>query len=97
MLTPQLRLARTLYREWQQLEEPGRSRVAPIAREVKELALELRGRLDRGAAEHELGEANEALAILIVKAVAGTRDEAAIRMHIEREFTRATLDSAQAA
>ena len=97
MLTPQLRLARTLYREWQLLEEPARARIAPIAREVKDLALELRGRFDRGAAEGELAEANEALAIVIVEAVAGTRDEAEIRRHIESEFTRAALDSAQAA
>ena len=97
MLTPQLRLARTLYREWQLLEDPARSRIAPIAREVKDLAFELRGRIDRRAAEAELGEANEALAIVIVEAVAGAPDEAEVRRHIEREFTRAALDSAQAA
>lgn len=97
MLTPQLRLARTLYREWQLLDEPARSRIAPIAREVKDLALELRGRFDRGAAEGELAEANEALAIVIVEAVAGARDEAEVRRHIQDEFTRAALDSARAA
>lgn len=97
MLSPQMKLARTLYREWQLLGEPARSRTAPIAREVKDLALELRGRFDRGAAEAELAEANEALAIVLVDAVAGTREEAAIRAHVESEFTRAALDSAQAA
>ena len=97
MLTPQLRLARTLYREWQLLDEPARARIAPIAREVKDLALELRGHIDRAAAEAELGEANEALAIVIVEAAAGTAEEADIRRHVEREFTRAALDSAQAA
>jgi len=97
MLPPQLRLARTLYREWQLLDEPGRSRIAPIAREVKDLALELRGHFDRRGAEAELAAANEALAIVIVEAATGTPDEAEIRRHIQREFTRATLDSAQAA
>ena len=97
MLTPQLRLARTLYREWQLLDDPDRARIAPIAREVKDLALELRGRLDRRGAEAELAEANEALAIVLVEAVAGTRDEAEVRRHIEAEFTRAALAGAQAA
>ena len=97
MLTPQLKLARTLYREWQLLEEPGRSRVAPTAREVKGLALELRGRFDRDAAEHELAQANEALAVVLLEAVAGTREEAEIRRHVQDEFRRAWFAAAQAA
>ena len=97
MLTPQMKLARTLYREWQLLDEPKRARLAPIAREVKDVALELRGRFDRGAAEAELAQANEALAIVLIEAIAGEPDEAAVRKHIEAEFTRASLAAAQAA
>ena len=97
MLTPQMKLARTLYREWQMLDEPQRGRTGPIAREVKDLALELRGRFDRGVAEAELAQANEALAIVLIEAVAGEPDEAAVRSHIEAEFTRAAFGSAQAA
>lgn len=43
------------------LSERDRGRIAPFAREVKELALDLRGHVDSGAAERELAQANDAL------------------------------------
>ena len=58
---PELRRARALYFEWRLLPESERAGVAPIAREVKELALDLRGREDYGAALRELTAANDAL------------------------------------
>ena len=58
---PELRRARALYHEWRLLPERERARLAPFAREVKDLALDLRGHVDRGSAERELAEANDAL------------------------------------
>ena len=58
---PELRRARALYYEWRCLPERERGRVAPFAREVKELALDLRGHADSSAAERELAGANDAL------------------------------------
>jgi len=58
---PELRRARALYHEWRLLPQRELARLAPFAREVKELALDLRGHADATGAEHELAEANEAL------------------------------------
>jgi hypothetical protein len=69
MLSPQMRVARALYYEWRLLPERERGRLAPLAREVKELALDLRGAIDRGTAEAELGMANAALAAALSHAV----------------------------
>jgi hypothetical protein len=64
---PELRRARALYYEWRCLGERDRGRVAPFAREVKELALDLRGHAsaDAGEAERELAQANDALAAIL--------------------------------
>ena len=66
MRSPQLRLARSLYHEWRLLPDPERERLAPLAREVKDLALDLRGVLDFEKAEAELAFATEALARMLV-------------------------------
>ena len=66
MLSPQMRRARRLYHEWRLLPDPERGRLAPLAREVKECALDLRGALDLDAAERELGGANDVLAAGLV-------------------------------
>lgn len=58
---PELRLARALYHEWRLLPQREMARLAPFAREVKELALDLRGHCDSSAAELELAQANDAL------------------------------------
>jgi hypothetical protein len=62
---PELRRARTLYYEWRCLPERERARVAPFAREVKELALDLRGHVNATEAELELKLANEALTAIL--------------------------------
>ena len=43
---PELRRARTLYHEWRLLPQRELARLAPFAREVKDLALDMRGRSD---------------------------------------------------
>ena len=58
---PELRRARGLYHEWRYLPDADCARLAPLAREVKELALDLRGCADAGAAEMELAQANAVL------------------------------------
>jgi hypothetical protein len=62
---PELRRGRTLYHEWRLLPERERARVAPFAHEVKELALDLRGRDDTNAAARELSQANDALSAIL--------------------------------
>jgi hypothetical protein len=62
---PELRRARSLYDEWRVLSERDRGRIAPFAREVKELALDLRGHVDSRAAERELAQANDALEAIL--------------------------------
>ena len=66
-MNPELRRARILYYEWRCLPERERGRVAPFAREVKELALDLRGHTgaDAAEAERELEQANSALAAIL--------------------------------
>ena len=63
---PELRRARALYHEWRLLPERERGRFAPFAREVKELALDLRGHVDSDAAERELAAANQTLEGMLI-------------------------------
>ena|SRR5438876_6196248 len=67
MHSAQMRRARRLYHAWRLLPDPIRADLAPLARDVKELALDLRGALDRDVAERELGLANDALATGLVE------------------------------
>jgi hypothetical protein len=62
---PELRRARALYHEWRLLPERERGRIAPFAREVKELALDLRGQEDSVEAERRLEQANDALTVIL--------------------------------
>jgi hypothetical protein len=58
---PELRRARALYHEWRLLPQGEMARLAPFARDVKELALDLRGHVDSARAEIELANANDSL------------------------------------
>ena len=62
---PELRRARALYYEWRCLPDRERGRIAPFARDVKELALDLRGHTDARGAELELAQANDALSAIL--------------------------------
>jgi hypothetical protein len=62
---PELRRARNLYHDWRILGERERGRIEPLAREVKELALDLRGHADTAEAVRELALANDALAMIL--------------------------------
>jgi len=62
---PELRTARALYHEWRLLPERERCRIAPFAREVKEIALDMRGEADIEQAARELAQANDALRVIL--------------------------------
>jgi hypothetical protein len=99
MHSPQMRLARVLYHEWRILPERQRGQLAPLAREVKELALDLRGAGDVGRAEAELGMANEALAIVIMEVAERDRSRTdaeveSLRRYLQAELYRAALPRA---
>jgi hypothetical protein len=99
MQSPQLRLARTLYHEWRLLPDRDRRRLEPMAEEVKGLALDLRGYLDRATAEASLAMANEGLAIAIMEAAERDRkrpasEVAALRNYLQAELYRAALSRA---
>jgi hypothetical protein len=99
MHSPQIRLARTLYHEWRLLPERERARVAPLAREVKDLALDVRGAADAPRALSELTLANEAFAASIIQAAERSpelsdEDFGSLRGYIRAEQYRAALPQA---
>jgi hypothetical protein len=99
MHSPQLRLARALYHEWRLLPDRERGKLAPLAREVKELALDLRWNADSPTARHELALANEALAIVIMEAAQADRSRSdaeveALRSYLQEQLHRAALPRA---
>jgi hypothetical protein len=99
MHSPQMRLARTLYHEWRLLPERERARLASLAREVKDLALDVRGASDAPRALSELTLANEAFASSIVQAAERSpelSDEEfeSLRNYIRTEQYRAALPQA---
>jgi hypothetical protein len=88
-----IKVAHSLYRRWERTPAAERDRLRSLAHEVKEGALELRGRLDRAAAERELAGANEELAGAIVdSARADPEVDAAelegLRSELARELAR---------
>ena len=89
-----LQVARALYRRWGALPSPERARLDDLAFQLKEHALELRGRIDLPAAARELVESGEALAIAIAEAA--ERDSATgpaqlqnLRKDLSEELRRA--------
>lgn len=61
------RVARTLHGRWRRLRTPDRERLEPLAEDVREHALDLRGAADRDAAGRALQEASERLAGAMVE------------------------------
>ena len=88
-----LRVAHGLYLRWDRLSSAERERTAPLAEDVKQSALDLRGRADRSVAEAELLGASERLADAL--AVSAERDPALepaevarLRAELRRELGR---------
>ena len=78
-----VRVARLLYGRWARLGSPDRERLEPLAEDVKQRALEVRGTLDDGAAERELELASSELASAM-----GADEVAELREELRRELER---------
>jgi hypothetical protein len=87
-----VRVARTLYARWRTLAPAQRRRIAPLAEDAKERALELRGAGDQGAAQRELAEANETLAAAIVETAEADPELDELEVRRLREDLRRELD-----
>ena len=91
-VTTAVRVARTLYARWRTLGPDQRERIAPFAEEAKERALELRGAMNRPAAERELSHANETLAAAIVETAEADPEVDELEVRRLREDLRRELD-----
>lgn len=69
-----VRVARTLYGRWRRLSAKERDRLRPLADDVRERALDLRGTTDPAAAGRELQDANEKLADAMVQSAEANPD-----------------------
>jgi len=78
-----VRIARLLYRHWEGLAPEERQRLEPLAGDVKERALEVRGKVDDGRAERELEHASSELAEAM-----GADEVAELREELRRELER---------
>ena len=78
-----VRIARVLYRRWEGLAPAERERLEMLAGNVKERALEVRGKVDDGTAERELEDANSELADAL-----GADEVAELRQELRRELER---------
>jgi hypothetical protein len=93
-----VRVARTLYGRWRLLPEADRRRIAQLAQDTKDKALDLRGADDRPKAEADLNAANETLAAALVETAEAdpnidAEDVDLLREELRRELERlATAD-----
>ena len=78
-----VRIARLLYHRWERLSLADRERLEPLAGNVKECALDVRGKVDDGAAERELERASTELAEAL-----GADEVAELREQLRRELER---------
>lgn len=88
-----VRVARGLYRRWEALSPGERERLAALARDVKERALELRGSANPEPAERDLEQASRELADAIGDAAAADPEAepaevAALRAELALELER---------
>ena len=91
-------VARSLYGRWRRMSGVARQALEPLAEDVKERALELRGVVDPDVAERELREAGERLVDAMVETAAADPDVSEgevreLRDDLARELERlATAD-----
>jgi hypothetical protein len=86
-----IRVARLLHARWRLLPEADRSRIAPMAEDLKERALDLRGAPDRARAEADLLAANETFAAALVETAEADPELGADEVHELREDLRREL------
>ena len=87
-----VRVARTLHGRWRLLPEDDRRRIAALAQDTKEKALDLRGAGDRPKAEADLRAANETLAAALVETAESDPDVAEEDVDVLREELRLELE-----
>ena len=87
-----VRVARSLYGRWRTLGPTDRDRLAPLAAEAKERALDARGAADARTAERELAAANESLAAGIVESAEADPEVSEVEVGRLREDLRRELD-----
>lgn len=78
-----VRVAQLLYRRWEALAPAERDRLESLAADVKERALEVRGKVDDGQSERELERASEQLADEL-----GADEVTELRAELRRELER---------
>jgi hypothetical protein len=82
-----VRVARLVYSRWEALAPTERDRLAALADDVKQRALDVRGQVDDGQAERELEQASTELADAL-----GADEVAALRAELKRELDRVERD-----
>ena len=87
-----VKVARSLYARWRTLGPADRERLAPLAEEAKERALEARGAADTHRAERDLAAANESLAAGIVESAEADPEVSETEVHRLRGDLRRELD-----
>ena len=87
-----VKVARSLYGRWRTLGPADRERLAPLAEEAKERAMEARGAADARRAERELAAANENLAAGIVESAETDPELSEIEVRRLRDDLRRELD-----
>jgi hypothetical protein len=96
-----VRVARTLYGRWSVLPAADRARIATLAADAKEKALDLRGAGDRVRAEADLKAANETLAAALVETAEfdpeiAQEDVDQLREDLRRELERLSTGEVKA-
>ena len=86
-------VARSLYGRWRRMSAAARQRLEPLAQDVKDRALDLRGLVDQAEAERGLREANERLVDAMVETAAADPEVSEIevrelRSDLARELER---------
>lgn len=88
-----VRVARSLHGRWRRLAASDRDRLGPLAHEVRERALDLRGTADPATAGRELQQASERLADAMVESAesdpeVSAADVEGLREDLSRELDR---------
>ena len=87
-----IRVARSLYARWRILPAADRQRIEPLAEDLKEQALAIRGVPDRARAEADLFAANETFAAALVETAEADQELDEIEVHELREDLRRELE-----
>jgi hypothetical protein len=87
-----VRVARSLYSRWRVLPEADRRRIGPLAEDLKQRALDVRGDPDRAQAGQDLRAANETFAAALVETAEADPEIGADEVHELREELRRELE-----